>query len=59
MMVDVILIVLVLLLGGVLGLVVEFLKYLYPICLALALLLAVAFLALLEELMKWTAKQER
>jgi hypothetical protein len=58
MIVDIILIVAVVFLGGVLGLLVESMKYLYPIYLALLLLLAATLVTLLRKMMKWTARQE-
>jgi len=58
MIVDAILIVVVLFVGGVLGLFVEFLKYLYPGYLALFLLLAAALLNLLGRMIKLAVKQE-
>lgn len=58
MIVDIILIVAVVFLGGVLGLLVESMKYLYPIYLALLLLLAATLVTLFEKMMKWTARQE-
>jgi len=58
MIVDAILIVVVLFVGGVLGLFVEFLKYLYPVYLALFLLLAAALLNLLGRMIKLAVKQE-
>ena len=57
MVVDVILIIVASFVGGMLGLLVEFLKYLYPIYLALLLLLAAALLTLLEKMMKLTVEQ--
>jgi hypothetical protein len=58
MIVDIILIVVVLFVGGMLGLLVEFLKYLYPIYLALVLLLAASLLNLLGRMIRLTTKQE-
>jgi hypothetical protein len=50
MIVDIILISIVILVGGVLGLVAEFLKYFYPIYLALLLLVAAECLTLLGKM---------
>jgi hypothetical protein len=55
--VDVMLIIVVLFVGGMLGLLVEFLKHLYPIYLALVLLLAATLLNLLGRMIRIT-KQE-
>jgi hypothetical protein len=55
---DIILIIVVVFVGGVLGLLVEFLKYFYPIYLALPLLLVAELLTLLGRMIKLTAKQE-
>ena len=51
---DIIVILTVMILGGVLGLVVEFLKYLYPIYLAIVLLAAAKCLMLLGKIIKLT-----
>jgi hypothetical protein len=59
MIVDVLLILVVMLVGGLLGLLVEFLKYLYPVYLALLLFLAAGLLAFLERMIKLTARKER
>jgi hypothetical protein len=58
MIVDVILISVVLFVGGMLGLFVEFLKYLYPIYLALLLLLAAELLTWFGRMLDLSAKQE-
>ena len=57
MIADIILILCVMFLGGVLGLIAEFLKYLYPIYLALVFLLAAQLLTLLGRMMKVTVKE--
>jgi hypothetical protein len=57
MMVDIILILVVTFLGGVLGLFVELLIYVYPILLALTLLIAAQFLTLLGRVIKETAEK--
>jgi len=56
-MVDIILILVVTFLGGVLGLLVELLIYIYPICLALMLLITAQFLTLLGRVIKLTAEK--
>jgi hypothetical protein len=57
MIVDIFLIMVVIFVGGLLGLFVEFQKYLYPIYLALLLLLVGELLTLLGRMTKSTAKQ--
>ena len=52
MIVDIVLVLVIMCLGGVLGLVVESLKYFYPIYLALLLLLAAECLTLSGKLIK-------
>jgi hypothetical protein len=54
MMVDIILILVAIFLGGILGLFVEFLKYLYPIYVALLLLVTAQCLTLLGRILKKT-----
>ena len=51
-MVDIIFILVALFLGGILGLVVEFLKYLYPIYIALVLLVTAQCLTLFGRMLK-------
>jgi len=58
MIVDVILIVVIMFIGGVLGLFVESLKYFYPIYLSLLLFLAAELLTLLGRMIKSVARQE-
>ena len=58
MIVDAILMIVILFVGGILGLFVEFSKYLYPVYLALPLLLAAALLNLLGRMIKLAVKQE-
>ncbi|UCD87475.1 MAG: hypothetical protein JSV01_06910 [Desulfobacterales bacterium] len=57
MIVDIILILVVMFLGGLLGLIVEFLIYLYPIYFALLLLIAAQLLTLLGRMIKLTVKK--
>jgi hypothetical protein len=57
MMVDIILVMIVMFVGGLLGLFVEFLKYFYPIYMALLLLLAAELLTLLGRMISSIAKQ--
>jgi hypothetical protein len=58
MLVDVILIVVIMFIGGVLGLFVESLKYFYPIYLALLLFLAAELLTLLGRMLTTPARQD-
>lgn len=58
MIVDIILIIVALLVGGMLGLLVESLKYLYPVYLALLLLLAATLLKLSGRMIRLTTKQD-
>ncbi len=57
MIADIILIVMFVFLGGVLGVVVEFQKYLYPIYLAFVLLIASEFLKLLQRVITLNARK--
>ena len=58
MIVDIIFIMVVLFFGGMLGLLVESLKYFYPIYLAVVLFLVAALLSLLGRMIRLTTKQE-
>jgi hypothetical protein len=58
MIVDVILIVVIMFIGGMLGLIVESLKHFYPIYLALLLFLAAGLLTLLGRMLKLPAKHQ-
>lgn len=58
MVIDIVLIMVVMFVGGLLGLLVESLKYFYPIYMALLLLLTAELLSLLGRMMKAAAKQE-
>lgn len=58
MVVDIVLIIVVVFLGGLLGLCVELLKYFYPIYLALLLFFTAELLTLLGRIMKLTTRQE-
>lgn len=57
MIADIILIVMFVFLGGVLGVAVEFQKYLYPIYLAFVLLIASEFLKLLQRVITLNARK--
>jgi hypothetical protein len=54
---DIVLILLSILLGGLLGLIVEGLKHFYPVYLGLLLLVAANLLGLLEKGLTWHAKK--
>jgi len=56
MIFDIIVIIVVMIIGGVLGIVVEFLKYLYPIYAAILLLVAAQCLTLLGKIIKLTGR---
>jgi hypothetical protein len=58
MAVDLVLIMLAVFVGSLLALLVELMKYLYPIYLALLLLVAAGLLTLLGRVIKLTTKQE-